>query len=90
MGTALLKRWEKNPSAVMVTTKNNQYTIKNARRKREPMELVLIITKTVKTRNIPVFKQVILINTGIKLKFRRDFLKPRRLQWIHVLKSIKK
>ena len=59
----------------MVTIKNNQSTMENARRKREPMEFVLAITRTVKTTNIPVFNQIILIYTGIKLKFRRDFFK---------------
>ena len=49
--------------------------MENARRKRESMEFVLAITKTVKTTNIPVSNQIILIYTGIKLKFCRDFFK---------------
>ena len=60
----------------MVKIKDNQYTVENARRKSKPMEFVLAITRTVKTTNMPVFNQTILIYTGIKLEFRRDLFKP--------------
>ena len=59
----------------MITMKN-KYMIKDARRKREPMEYVLIITKIAKATNIPVFNQIIFIYTGIKLEFRHDLSKP--------------
>ena len=35
---ALLKRWKKIPSALMVTIKDSQYTMENARRKQKLME----------------------------------------------------
>ena len=73
---ALLKRWKKIPSTVMVTIKYNQYTMEDARRKREPIEFALAITRAVKATNMPVSNQITLIYTGIKLKFRRDFSKP--------------
>ena len=55
----------------MVTIKNNQYTMENSRRKSEPMEFVLVITRAVKATNMPVLNQIVLIYTGIDLKFRR-------------------
>ena len=66
---ALLKRVEKYPSAVMVTIKNNQYTIKNACRKCEPMEFVLFITKTdeytgIQTNNFDQHRYKIKISSG--------------------------
>ena len=60
----------------MVTIKNNQYIMENARRKQELMEFLLAITKTIKKINIPVYNQIIFLYTGIKLKFRRDLFKP--------------
>ena len=59
----------------MVTIKNNQYIMGNARRKRESIEFVLAITKTIKTINMPVYNQVTLIYIGIKLRFRHDWFK---------------
>ena len=67
---------KKTPSSVMVANKNNQYTIKDTRRKREPIKFALVITRTIKTTNMPVFNQMIFIYTGIELKFRRDLSKP--------------
>lgn len=72
----LLKRWEKLPSAVLVTIKNNQYAMDDVRRRRDPIEFALAIIKTVRTTNISVYNQIILIYTDIKLKFRRDLSKP--------------
>ena len=45
-------------------------------KKRKIMEFVLAITRTVKITNMPVYNQIILIYTGIQLKFRRDLFKP--------------
>ena len=59
----------------MVTIKNNQYTMDNVRRKREPMEFVLAITRIIKTTNMSVYNQITLIYIGINVKFRRDLCK---------------
>ena len=50
--------------------------MENARRKREPMEYILITTRAIKATNMFVYNQIILIYIGIELKFRRDFVKP--------------
>ena len=42
----------------------------DVRRKREPMEYILIIIKTVKTANTPVFNQITFIYTNTELKVR--------------------
>ena len=60
----------------MVTIKENQYTIKNARKKRKFMEFVLVINRTIKTINMLVYNQIILIYTGIEFKLRRNLFKP--------------
>ena len=73
---ALLKRWKKIPSAIMVTIKTNQYKMENARKKRKFKKIVLAITRTVKIMNMFVYNQITLIYTGIELKFRRDLFKP--------------
>ena len=73
---AFLKRWKKSVSTVMITIKESQYTMENARRKRETMEYGLNITRIAKITNIPVFNQIIFIYTGIELKFCRDLSKP--------------
>ena len=39
------------------------------------MELILAITWTVKTTNVFIYNQIILIYTNIELKFRRDLFK---------------
>ena len=56
--------------------KKNQYTMEDARRKRESMEYFLIMTRVGKTKNMPVSNQITFIYTGIELKFRRDLSKP--------------
>ena len=71
----LLKRGKKTSSAVMVTIKDSQYIMGNARRKREPIKFILAITKTIKTINMPVYNHITLIYTGIKLKLRRDLFR---------------
>ena len=48
----------------------------DVRRRRDPIEFALAIIKTVRTTNISVYNQIILIYTDIKLKFRRDLSKP--------------
>ena len=73
---ALLKRWKRSPSAVMITIKDSQYTMENAQRKRKLMEFVLAIIRAVKTMNMPGYNQIILIYTGIELEYRRDLFKP--------------
>ena len=60
----------------MVTIKNNQYIMENARKKRKFMEFVLIIIRTVQTTKMPMYNQIILIYIGFEFKFRRDLFKP--------------
>ena len=60
----------------MVTIKNSQYIIEDARKKRKLIKFVLVIIRTIKTTNMLVYNQIILIYTGIELEFRRDLFKP--------------
>ena len=72
----------------MVTILFNQYIIENARKKRKFIKFVLAITRTINITNMLVYNQIILIYTGIELKFRRDLFKPiEKLWWIHIFKN---
>lgn len=62
----------------MTTVVGAKYTLKDARRKREPMEYALTITRAAKATNMPVFNQITLIYNGVDLEFRRDLSKSTK------------
>ena len=51
------------------------YIMTNARRKRESMKYVFIITRAVKTIKMNIYSQIFFIYNDIKTKLRRDFQK---------------
>lgn len=81
---ALLKRFKKSPSTAMATVTKKCYTIKDARRKREPLKFAQIIIRAAKSANMPVFSQIYLIYNGLELEFRRNLTKPTEQTTIDV------
>ena len=52
--------------------------MKNARRKRESMKYVDIITRAIKIINMTIFAQIYLIYNELNLEFRRDLNKSTK------------
>ena len=71
----MLKRWKKSTSSTINILKNTQYTINDARRKRESIKYALVIIKVAKTTYMSIFDQIILIYIDIDLELRRDLFK---------------
>lgn len=68
----------------MATVTKKCYTIKDARRKREPLKFAQIIIRAAKSANMPVFSQIYLIYNGLELEFRRNLTKPTEQTTIDV------
>ena len=62
----------------MTIITRERYIMKNARRKRESMKYVDIITRAIKTINIIMFAQIYLIYNELNLEFRRDLNKSTK------------
>ena len=71
----LFKRWKQSIISVVAIFKEVNYIMKDARKKRESMKYALKIIRAVKTINMSVFSQIILIYIDLKLKFQRDVTK---------------
>ena len=63
----------------MIIITRERYTMKNARRKRESMKYVDIITRAIKTTNMTMFAQIYLIYNELNLEFRRDLNKSTKV-----------
>ena len=73
---ALLKRYKESASSAMTTLTTAKYTMEDARRKREPLEYAILISRAAKATDMSVLSQVTLIYNGIELELRRDLSKP--------------
>ena len=62
----------------MIIITRERYIIKNARRKRESMKYVDIITRAIKIINMTIFAQIYLIYNELNLEFRRDLNKSTK------------
>ena len=63
----------------MTIITHERYTIKNARRKRESMKYIDIITRAIKTTNMTMFVQIYLIYNELNLEFRRNLNKSTKI-----------
>ena len=60
----------------MTVILKKRYTMKNVRKHHEPYKFAQIIIRGAKSVNMPIFSQIYLIYSGLKLEFRRDLFKP--------------
>ena len=68
-------KFKKSVFNVMNIIHRESYIMTNARRKRESMKYVFIITRAVKTIEMNIYSQIFFIYNDIKTKLRRDFQK---------------
>ena len=73
---ALEKRFKESPSDALNTITTSKYTFDDARRRRDPVDYALALSRAAKATDVPVYSQLYFIYNGLESEFRRDLTRP--------------